>query len=66
VVPNSWKNRKFTKERVEPGVVVHAFNPSRGRVRQISEFEASLDYRVSFRISRNYTEKSCLEKTKYK
>jgi hypothetical protein len=31
-------------------MVAHAFNPSRGR--QISEFEASLVYRVSSRIAR--------------
>jgi hypothetical protein len=40
-------------------VVVHAFNPSTwgGSGRQISEFEASLIYRVSL-----YTEKPYLEK----
>jgi hypothetical protein len=32
--------------------VVHAFNPSRGRGRWISECEASLDYKVSARIAR--------------
>jgi hypothetical protein len=38
----------------EPGVVAHAFNPSTlgGRGRQISEFEASLIYRVSSRTAR--------------
>jgi hypothetical protein len=30
--------------------------------RRISEFEASLVYRVSSRTARNYTEKPCLEK----
>jgi hypothetical protein len=35
-----------------------------GRGRQISEFEASLVYRVSFQDSQGYTEKPCLEKTK--
>jgi hypothetical protein len=35
---------------VKPGVVVHAFNPSRGR--WISEFEASLVYKVSSRTAR--------------
>jgi hypothetical protein len=37
------------------GVVAHAFNPSThsgGRGRQISEFEASLVYRVGFRTAR--------------
>jgi hypothetical protein len=33
-------------------VVAHAFNPLEGRHRQIYEFEASLVYRVSFRIAR--------------
>jgi hypothetical protein len=37
-----------------------------GRGRQISEFEASLVYRVSSRTSQGYTEKPCLEKTKTK
>jgi hypothetical protein len=36
----------------EPGVVAHAFNPPGGRGRQISEFEASLVYRVSSRTAR--------------
>ena len=37
-----------------PGMVVHAFNPStqEGRSRQISEFEASLVYKVNFRTAR--------------
>jgi hypothetical protein len=38
-----------------PGVLVHTFNPSTwegGRGRQISEFEASLVYRVSSRTAR--------------
>jgi hypothetical protein len=34
----------------DPGMVAHAFNPSRGR--QISKFEASLVYRVSSRTAR--------------
>ena len=45
-------------------VVVHACNPSTlgGRGRRISEFEASLVYRVSSRIARA-TQRTCLEKT---
>jgi hypothetical protein len=35
---------------------------SGGRGRQISEFEASLVYRVSSRTARGYTKKPCLEK----
>ena len=35
-----------------PGVVAHAFNPSTGRGRQISEFEGSLVYKVSSRTAR--------------
>ena len=36
-----------------PGVVAHTFNPStEGRGRRISEFEASLVYRVSSRTAR--------------
>jgi hypothetical protein len=40
--------------RSEPGVVAHAFNPStrEARGRQISEFEASLVYRVSSRTAK--------------
>ena len=38
------------KRTLSRAVVVHAFNPSRGR--QISEFEASLVYKVSSRIAR--------------
>jgi hypothetical protein len=39
---------------MQPGVVVHAFNPStwRGRGRRISEFKASLVYKVSSRTAR--------------
>jgi hypothetical protein len=39
------------KSGEKPGVVAHAFNPSTrgGRGRRISEFEASLVYRVSSR-----------------
>jgi hypothetical protein len=38
-----------------------------GRGRRISEFEASLDYRVSSRTaSQSYKEKPCLEKSKKK
>jgi hypothetical protein len=38
---------------IKPGVVVHAFNPSKGgRGRRISEFEASLVYKVSSRTAR--------------
>jgi hypothetical protein len=40
--------------RPKPGVVAHAFNPSTrgGRGRWISEFEASLFYKVSSRTAR--------------
>jgi hypothetical protein len=37
-----------------------------GRGRWISEFKASLVYRVSSRISQYYTEKPCVEKPKKK
>jgi hypothetical protein len=37
-----------------------------GRGRQISEFEASLVYKVSSRTARAITEKPCLEKPKRK
>jgi hypothetical protein len=41
------------KKILSPGVVVHAFNPStrEGRGRRISEFEASLVYKVSSRTA---------------
>ena len=43
-----------TKILILPGMVAHTFNPStwEGRGRQISEFEASLVYRVSSRTTR--------------
>jgi hypothetical protein len=44
------------------GVVVHAFNPSRGR--RISEFEASLVYRVSSRTARATQRNPVLKKKK--
>jgi hypothetical protein len=46
-------------------VVAHTFDPSTwgGRGRQISEFKASLVYRMSSRTARA-TEKHCLRKTK--
>jgi hypothetical protein len=37
-----------------------------GRDRQISEFQASLVYRVEFQDSQGYTEKPCLEKPRGK
>jgi hypothetical protein len=48
-------------------VVAHAFNPNtwEARGRQISEFEASLVYKVSPRTARA-TEKPCLKKKKTK
>jgi hypothetical protein len=50
-------------------VVVHAFNPSTWEVEagRISEFKASLVYRVSSRMdSQGYTEKPCLKQNKNK
>ena len=50
-------------------MVAHTCNPSTlgGRGRQISEFEASLVYRVSeFQDSQGYTEKPRLQKAKSK
>jgi hypothetical protein len=46
--------------------VSYAFNPStqETRGRQISEFEASLVYRVSSRTARGYTEKCCTKNQK--
>jgi hypothetical protein len=43
-------------------MVVQAFNPSKGRGRRISEFEASLVYKVSSRTARAIQEKPYLEK----
>ena len=47
---------------------MHTRNPSTlgGRGRQISEFEASLVYRVSSRTARATQRKPCLEKDKSK
>jgi hypothetical protein len=56
----------------KPGVVAHAFNPSTqgGRGRRISEFEASLVYKVSSRtaraIQRNPVSKNQNKQTKKK
>jgi hypothetical protein len=45
--------KTLRKSRFGRAVVAHAFNPHLGgRGRQISEFEASLFYRVSFRTAR--------------
>jgi hypothetical protein len=50
----SQKKRKRTIKNIinRPGMVAHAFNPSRGRGRRTSEFKASLVYRVSSRTAR--------------
>jgi hypothetical protein len=48
----------------KPGVVAHAFNPSRGR--RISEFEASLVYRVSSRTARTIQRNPASRKQKNK
>jgi hypothetical protein len=48
-------------------MVAYAFNPStREAGRQISEFEASLVYKVSSRTSRAIQRKTCLKKQKNK
>jgi hypothetical protein len=50
-------------------VVAHVFNPSTwegGKGRRISEFKASLVYRVSSRTARATQRKPCLEKPKKK
>jgi hypothetical protein len=54
-----YKQTNKQTNKKEPGVVAQY---SGGRGRWISEFEASLVYRVSSRISQDYTEKPCLEK----
>jgi hypothetical protein len=45
-------NILLLKDSSEPGMVVHAFNLSRGRGRWISEFKAGLVYKVSSRTAR--------------
>jgi hypothetical protein len=54
------------KSGANPGEVVHAFKPSTrgGRGRRISEFEASLVYKVSSRTAKATQRKPCLKKTK--
>jgi hypothetical protein len=47
-------------------VVAHAFNPSRGRGRWISEFKDSLVYRVSSRIARATQRNTVLKNQKKK
>jgi hypothetical protein len=53
------------KKKIKPGVVVHTFNPSTlgGRGRRISEFKASLVYRVSSRIARATQRNPVLKKS---
>jgi hypothetical protein len=53
----------IVKKFLKLGMVAHAFNPStRGRGRRISEFEASLVYRVSSRTARA-TQRNPVSKT---
>jgi hypothetical protein len=51
---------------MKPSVVAHAFNPSTqhlgGRGKQISEFEANLVYKVSFRTARAIQRNPVLKK----
>ena len=56
------KPELFSRVREEPVVVAHLG----GRGRRISEFEASLVYKVSSRTAQGYTEKHCLEKPRKK
>jgi hypothetical protein len=62
--------QRFLKKKLhnKPGVVAHAFNPSTqdGRGRRISEFEASLVYRVSSRTARAIQRNPVSEKNKTK
>jgi hypothetical protein len=51
-------------KHLEPGVVAHTFNLSRGK--WTSEFEASLIYKVSSRTARAIQRNSVLEKKKKK
>ena len=54
---SDWPVVISVKAVLKPGVVAHTFNPStqkaEGRCRQISEFEASLVYKVSSRTARS-------------
>jgi hypothetical protein len=54
---------QIKSQEVKLGVVVHSFNPSRGR--QISEFEASLVYKVCSRTVRA-TQRNPVSKSKKK
>jgi hypothetical protein len=47
-------------------MVAHVFNPSGGRGRQISEFEASLVYKVSSRTARTIQRNTVSKKKKKK
>jgi hypothetical protein len=68
---NNNNNNRETRKSL-PGVMTHAFNPSTlgGRGRRISEFEASLVYKVSSRtaraIQRNYVSKKKKKKERKK
>jgi hypothetical protein len=55
----------YINNRSSRAVVAHAFNP-RGRGRQISEFEASLVYKVSSRIARATQRNPVLENQREK
>jgi hypothetical protein len=56
----------YLKKKNKPGVVAHTFNPSTlgGRGRRISEFEASLVYKVSSRTARAIQRNPVSKKTK--
>jgi hypothetical protein len=55
------------RAEMQPGVVAHAFNPStREAERWISEFEASLVYKVSSRTARATQRNPVSRKTKKK
>jgi hypothetical protein len=59
-------NTKSTRKVKGPGMVAHAFNPqhSGGRGRRISEFEASLGYKVSTRTARDLNRETLSRKNK--
>jgi hypothetical protein len=60
-----WKHKRYLRHACQPGVVVHAFNPSTREAEAI-RFLSSRPAWSTFQDSQGYTEKPCLEKSKKK
>ena len=54
------------KNKIRPGMVVHAFDPSTWDTEDFCEFKASLVYKASFRTARAVTQRNSVSKKKKK